>query len=296
MIIVKSIQSYHNPMGLQHIRFVSQLFEIAEKDLQSSRILYANELYAQSIYFLQQSVEKLVKGYAILFERLTPKEIKYDIKHITPKAFVLVFLRWWKKFRQFISYMEKYDENYKFIKLVNKLEERFPSNNYISDKKLLKEITKNLRDVAPDIARAEVKTLRETLGINRKYREEFHNWLDDDERFLEDIDMIIASDEYILPKDITKDRREKEITFMRKNPKTFLNITNMITLSIITYPHEEYTRYPKNEGKEDLSPIEYKKELGIVRYYNKIRLLQEEALKWFKDDLDRCWQTSNKLD
>lgn len=49
-------------VDLEHIDFIKELIQIAEDDLMSSEILYTEELYPQSNYFIQQSVEKLTKG------------------------------------------------------------------------------------------------------------------------------------------------------------------------------------------------------------------------------------------
>ena len=72
-------------MEWEHIDFVKELVEIAENDLKSSAILYNEELYSQSIYFLQQSVEKISKAYSVLSGDIKPKDIAKKIGHTTPK-------------------------------------------------------------------------------------------------------------------------------------------------------------------------------------------------------------------
>lgn len=64
-----------------------QLLKIAEKDLLSSRLLYDNHLYLQSIYMFQQGIEKMVKNYGLLFGVVTIVDLRNIIKHSPIKLF-----------------------------------------------------------------------------------------------------------------------------------------------------------------------------------------------------------------
>jgi len=46
--------------------FAETLFEIARKDLEAAKCLFERELYPQAVFYLQQSVEKANKSFAML--------------------------------------------------------------------------------------------------------------------------------------------------------------------------------------------------------------------------------------
>lgn len=52
-----------------------QWFDIAKNDLQVSKVLYKEKYWPHSVYFLQQSFEKLTKSYFILSGRADPEDV-----------------------------------------------------------------------------------------------------------------------------------------------------------------------------------------------------------------------------
>ncbi len=52
------------------------LLEIAKKDLEAAKCLYEKELYPQAIFYLQQSVEKAAKSFAIMTNMIKEDEVK----------------------------------------------------------------------------------------------------------------------------------------------------------------------------------------------------------------------------
>jgi hypothetical protein len=59
----------------------STLIEISEEDLNATRILYENKLFPQSIFFFQQSIEKLSKHLGISNEIIEPGKLQSEINH-----------------------------------------------------------------------------------------------------------------------------------------------------------------------------------------------------------------------
>ena len=51
-------------------------FQIANDDIQVSKLLIKNKHYAASVYHLQQVFEKITKSYHILFGRMEPEQAK----------------------------------------------------------------------------------------------------------------------------------------------------------------------------------------------------------------------------
>jgi hypothetical protein len=63
------------------------LLDIAFKDLTSSKLLFERELYPQSIFYMQQAVEKSIKQLGIYNGVVKPSELQKDIGHKAEKIF-----------------------------------------------------------------------------------------------------------------------------------------------------------------------------------------------------------------
>ena len=63
------------------------LLDIAFKDLTSSQLLFEKELYPQSIFYIQQAVEKSIKQLGIYNQVVKPSELHKKIGHKTEKIF-----------------------------------------------------------------------------------------------------------------------------------------------------------------------------------------------------------------
>ena len=63
------------------------LLDIAFKDLTSSQLLFEKELYPQSIFYMQQAVEKSIKQLGVYNQVVKPSELQKDIGHKTEKIF-----------------------------------------------------------------------------------------------------------------------------------------------------------------------------------------------------------------
>lgn len=62
------------------MKFNKTLLEIAKKDLKAAKCLYEKELYPQAIFYLQQSVEKAAKSFAIMTNMIKEDEVK-TVRH-----------------------------------------------------------------------------------------------------------------------------------------------------------------------------------------------------------------------
>jgi hypothetical protein len=61
-------------------------FKTAENDLKTAKLLYDHRMYAQAIFYLQQSIEKLSKAFGLKLDLLKPKDIK-KVSHHTAQVF-----------------------------------------------------------------------------------------------------------------------------------------------------------------------------------------------------------------
>lgn len=70
--------------------YASELIECADRDLQSAKILYDNDIkiYPTILYHIQQAVEKMTKSELVLRKQLDIKELR-GVNHKTPNGFML---------------------------------------------------------------------------------------------------------------------------------------------------------------------------------------------------------------
>jgi len=87
---------------------INQLIEISESDLQASKILFQQGLYPHAVFYLQQSVEKLVKTIGLKTGAIVPSELKNRISHNTIK----VYLKGVQKVLGYLNLFKKEDDQY----------------------------------------------------------------------------------------------------------------------------------------------------------------------------------------
>ncbi|MGV9206325.1 MAG: HEPN domain-containing protein [Promethearchaeia archaeon] len=230
-------------------------------DLKSSRTLYDQELYPQSVFYLEQSVEKITKAYSIAVLGLDPKDAKKRISHKSPKTML-------KKVDVFKEIHDEFKKNYHEL------------NEIISDKNKEK-ICKMNRD--------NIETLLVALEETEKQLE--IDIVFDQIRESKLIDGLI---EIIFSIDICESEVEKikNKTFKILEKKTSLEemgkmIPTLLYLSLLTFSHAEFSRYPPlPEDKASLSPIDYdEEEVDLIIFIDKICNIIEECINDFEDFL-----------
>jgi hypothetical protein len=269
--------------------YVEELLDTAKIDLEASRVLYNNKLYPNSVYFLQQSVEKTTKAF-VLWTRLVGEKELYGkkkrksilerilstifrrkeeaIDHISPKAFILLLRR--KPIRIYVSLWQQQIED---PTLKNRL------------KNLNKEIIQferiiNKKEKIAKISRVEIEAFLKTCDL---YKDSLAKI--DKRRLKSQINLLnqsitkrlrdILSSEYMNEIDkinnvLKKVEYKIEDLFIGAKSLIFLYF-----LSIITYPHFSYTRYPSKE----MGPKDYNESLGIVQTLERIIQVLDETIK-----------------
>ena len=103
------------------------LLEIAKKDLEATKILFNNMLYAQAIFYLQQCIEKAIKSLGIKRKIITESDLWKEIGHKALK----VFSKSYNQFRNEIAsldFLEVEGKKYPLNKVaIEKLPKAFPS-------------------------------------------------------------------------------------------------------------------------------------------------------------------------
>lgn len=276
-------------MGIKHIGFAYKLIETAETDYEASKLLYQNEMYAQAVFHLQSSVEKLVKSYSIIFHDFTPKNIISEIVHTTPQAFITPLVDWWSKLYRLSQLIEKTDENHNLVVHIKKTIDSYPGLDDLANLRAegtKKEVKKLLDEYGKGIAITGAINIKLALSKNRQSRELVHEWLDDEDRLETDVELFLATERMVLPEDIPEEDKNRIMEHWRDYRRRQLNLANIFTLAVLTFPHAIPTRYPDENYHKFLSPHNYNKELGIVQCFKQLSWLLRESIKWFREDLE----------
>lgn len=251
---------------------INDLLFIAKQDLEASKILYEKKLYPQSVYYLQQCIEKITKAFGLwtgfieekeLYPRRQKKSIfnrifsffdlqekEGSIGHISPKAFALLLKkRLMKEYFDLLYTQTKSNELRTLIKNYNGELKSF--ERLINNKKKLATLSKN-----------EISGL---LKLGHVYQNVFAKI---DKRKLNYILNrfeigLRGRLEEILPRDVFDEVDKKLKNLEGKVEDMFIGFNTfsfLYPLTIISYPHFTYTRYPTNE----LKPQDYTEDLGIV--------------------------------
>lgn len=70
---------------------IPKLLEIAESDLEASNTLYEKGFYPQSVYMLEQSVEKANKALGLFTGIIDSSQLK-DVSHFSPDIFIRMMI------------------------------------------------------------------------------------------------------------------------------------------------------------------------------------------------------------
>jgi HEPN domain-containing protein len=222
--------------------YAKKWLEIAKKDKEASIVLYKNECYPQSVFFLQQTVEKRTKGFLILFLSLFSseniKDLGKEIGH-TPHRFLIEKM----KEEPIKSIIEAFYEidRINFIKKFKNLE---------IEKEIAKLDAKNIEKIL-DI----IKSLRNKSMLEKNHIEK------------------IAECTIKIFKEISEKIGKEKLENLKKVITKYLPDLVYIgilyfTLSSLVCVHEVPTRYPDTDI--DLEPSKYTEDLGIVKAINKI--------------------------
>jgi len=261
---------------LPNLNLIKDLVDIGEKDLKASEKLYENKVYPHSMFFLQQSVEKVTKAFGLLTGFIKEQELyrkgrgdrkKKTIDHISPKTFIIILKK--KQVRKVITifhFLVKNDPELK-DKLKN-LDKRINELEWLINKK-------------EEIAMYSESMINTILKIFELCKDSFSKEIGN--RKIEEIkQQFLFCLRGRLQNIISQEKLDEEYNKLKSKIEFFLPLVPTILiititlyfLSIITYPHFSFTRYPsKNIGPKNYCTEEQKdctKGIGIVKSANKI--------------------------
>jgi hypothetical protein len=244
---------------------LSKMFlQNASKDLETTKILYEHKIYNTAVFHLQQAVEKTTKAYALTFFTLSKRETR-GVGHDTPLVFIELIERKWVKY------------------LVNPLRRQFPHSK-ILDPDILE--IKNLmrkKEEKKKLALLKEEQIKGWLELIKKITSTLTS-SETKRRISEVLDYLRVEAEELKESDDINESQigygiEKQLTDLEKGVESFLlrgsYILTIYFLSIITYPHSTFTRYPS----EKLNPSMYKSGLGIVDCLPNIMPLLNECIE-----------------
>lgn len=228
----------------KNISLSKDFLEISKNDLRATRILFKNDLFSLAVYHLQQAVEKTTKAYGLSLHIINDQDLS-DISHETPRVFVKMIEEKWIQ-----SYIDVLRVFYPSLKAyVKKLE------NLIEKK-------------SSEILRWDEKKIKELLKFSEKFET-----LDKEETRSNVYDVI----ELFLSLMVEEKKKIVNVVKSMFKPEFLVKVTGLFTemylLSIITYPHAIYTRYPDGP----LKPKNYTQDTGIVKMVLEICNELEEA-------------------
>jgi hypothetical protein len=277
-----------------NLDLINDLLFVAKQDFEASKVLDDKKLYGQSVYHLQQCVEKITKAFGLWTrfieeEELYPRKYKKSlftrillffnihekeesIGHISPKTFVLLLKK--KFIKEYFSFINLH---FSFINLQTKNNGlKTLIKNYNGELKAFEHLINNRKKLA-------ILSKNEISGL-LKLGYDYQNILSKvDKRKLKTLltefrmgirkrlEKILQPD--FVDKKLAKIEDRLEYIFIG------LEVFSLLyPLTIITYPHFTYTRYPTKE----LKPQDYNEDLGIVSSLPSILEFLESVIRRFE--------------
>lgn len=265
------------------------LLEMAKRDLEAAKILYSSGLYPQSIFYLQQSVEKMTKSFALRFKIITENEL-LEIGHNSllilkklieghgetldticdainkiPKFGDLTIIKELNIPDQYED-LEKTDVMFNDIIKVKKELLFYPEEYIIQLFNELKQIESEIEKAQSELVEEDFQKLKEILlQISDEFCDKFP------QISLQKIDKH-ELEEYISSKEFIE-LLKKIISAIFDSIYIF---PSLIYLSMITFPHAIIARYPQDE----LNPLKiYTDKLPIIRFFGECTKIMEKTIK-----------------
>jgi HEPN domain-containing protein len=250
------------------------LLEIAKKDLEATKILFDNKLYAQAIFYFQQCIEKAIKSLGIKRKIITESDLWKEIGHKALKVFS-------KSYNQFRNEIVTLD----FIEVGGT---KYPLNK-VAIEKLLKAFPRDEMEAEVSFSSEELQNI-----ISKIIRA--NDWL---KKFIEAVKISFSKSldalYEIYPTDEAKREANKRqiATFVNEwndvYSKLFSCHSNLFYLNLIFSPHSTKSRYPYLEN--DFNPLEiYTDKMPLIEQLSSYIKITDETL----DDLEHIY-THKKL-
>jgi HEPN domain-containing protein len=207
----------------------------AKDDIRAVKILYEKQLLPLSIYHLQQAVEKTTKAYALALSVVTTRELK-EIKHKGPLTFTKLLKKKWAAV--YINLVKNLNPNVN-VSIIDKVE------------KIINKEQKELAEMPKTVICTYLNSVKQMRNILQK-------------QMYPQIDKAINLLEPLLHEETENLKKAIDAALRTGIVASFISL---YLLSVITYSHSTFTRYPDGEIK----PSDYySRRLEIVECINDI--------------------------
>ena len=263
--------------------------EIAKTDLRAAKCLFCEKLYPQSVFHLQQSIEKAVKSFGIWNKIISETEARNAVGHKAWKVYSKTLSGFKKKVVELEKFLEtsprlkkvRFMKELKLAEMKNNLDnfQRMSLDEYGWDASFSK---KELKNIIKEIDRLKAK-LRRKIAVNVNVSEKE---IDDlKRRFYEFLDTLHEINPSIAGK-LEKSKNEVgKITprLMTDSLKALIEFLSrfivcsisLFYLSLVFSPHAIRTRYP-----EDSSPLQvYNDKMPLVQMLGSFIRITKETLE-----------------
>jgi len=266
------IPSHRDALGLPDrpvVKLALSFARIGRADLRASKLVYGKRLYPQSIFYLQQSVEKSVKATGLLLGLVRPnkEDLTREVGHATIFGILIrrgERLAHLRRNLGILAALENLKEGKEiFLKLGIPLTIPDPESmeaKLVSEQAAKSEVEK-LRNLKPD------DLWRITLKLDPKtpLTAAILKLLDDAEAQWRPLDRF-------------QRLFETKLSSFMSDPQTVRYIINVhgkafpeiAPLAFITMWHEMETRYPPVDGSDYWSPERYAADSGLVTLYPRL--------------------------
>jgi len=250
------------------------LLEIAKKDLEATKILFNNKLYAQAIFYLQQCIEKAIKSLGIKRKIITESELKKEIGHKALKVLSKSYNQFRNKMAT-LDFIEVGGKKYPLNKVaIEKLPKAFPSEEMESKVSFSREELLNIIS----------KITREKDRLN-KFIEDVKGVL---YQLLDTLHEIVPIEEKEAKREANKRQIDAFVNEWNEvYSKLFSCHSTLFYLYLVFSPHSESSRYPR----KDFNPLEiYNDKMPLIEQLSSYIKITDETL----DDLEHIY-THKKL-
>jgi HEPN domain-containing protein len=207
----------------------------AKDDIRAVKILYEKQLLSLSVYHLQQAVEKTTKAYALALSVVTTRELK-EIKHKGPLTFIKLLKKKWAM--AYINLVKTLNPNVN-VNIIDKVE------------KIINKEQKELAEMPKTVICTYLNSVKQMRNILQK-------------QMYPQIDKAINLLEPLLHEETENLKKAIDAALRTGIVASFISL---YLLSVITYSHSTFTRYPDGEIK----PSDYySRRLEIVECINDI--------------------------
>lgn len=231
-------------------KIVRELVSTAKRDIDASRTLRSKGDYANAVFYLEQSVEKLTKAYALQLSFVTVGEAR-EVSHYSPQVFFKLLQRQWSPY---------------LMKIIESSYPQFDQEPY----RKLRDTVRDFKgsDKKGELAKIPREGFTEVLKIARQMGESINSFISVLQELSPFLNEAIIGPFVQWSRDYgyTGNRSDLEQVFNEKMPaiveqlRLFGEFWRLYVLCCITYPHSTTTRYPG----EYLNPSDYRAGLGIV--------------------------------